>query len=84
MTLTHSECLDWMLILNQQHLERVLDVFVTHYNEHRPHRGLSLVPPEPGRLSVASAAAEVRVHRRDRVMFQLSADPTITPPAHRS
>ena len=24
-----SECLDWMLILNQQHLERVLDVFVT-------------------------------------------------------
>ena len=27
-----SECLDWMLILNQQHLERVLDVFVTHYN----------------------------------------------------
>jgi hypothetical protein len=31
-----SECLDWLLILNQQHLERVLEVFVTHYNEHRP------------------------------------------------
>ena len=27
-----SECLDWLLILNQQHLERVLEVFVTHYN----------------------------------------------------
>ena len=27
-----SECLDWLLILNHQHLERVLDVFVAHYN----------------------------------------------------
>ena len=34
------ECLDWLLILNQQHLERVLEVFVTHYNQHRPHRAL--------------------------------------------
>jgi transposase InsO family protein len=42
-----SECLDWMLILNQQHLARILDVFVTQYNEHRPHRALSLVSPEP-------------------------------------
>ena len=24
-----SEFLDWMLVLNQQHLERILDVFVT-------------------------------------------------------
>src|SRR5687767_13725527 len=31
-----SECLDWMLILNHQQLARVLDVFVTHFNEHRP------------------------------------------------
>ena len=62
-----SECLDWMLILNQQHLARVLDLFVTHYNEHRPHRALSLVPPEPRRASVASAAGELRVHRRDRL-----------------
>ena len=62
-----SECLDWVLILDQQHLERVLDVFVTHYNGHRPHRALSLVPPEPRRSSIASAAGEVRVHRRDRL-----------------
>ena len=31
-----SECLDWLLILNDQHLERVLAVFVEHYNGHRP------------------------------------------------
>jgi putative transposase len=62
-----SERLDWMLILNQQRLERVLAEFVTHYNEHRPHRSLSLVPPEPRRSSVTSAAGDVRVHRRDRL-----------------
>ena len=61
-----SECLDWLLMLNQAHLKRVLDVFVTHYNEHRPHRALSLAPPEPRRSWVA-AAGEVRVHRRDRL-----------------
>jgi putative transposase len=33
-----SECLDWLLILNEQHLERVLAVFADHYNGHRPHR----------------------------------------------
>ncbi len=26
-----SECLDWLLILNRRHLERVLRVFVAHY-----------------------------------------------------
>jgi transposase InsO family protein len=62
-----SECLDCLLMLNQAHLERVLEVFVTHYNEHRPHRALSLAPPEPRRSSVVAAAGEVRVHRRDRL-----------------
>ena len=28
-----SECLDWLLILDQPHLERVLAVFVNHYND---------------------------------------------------
>jgi transposase InsO family protein len=40
-----SECLDRLLILNQPHLERILDVFVQHYNGHRPHRALVLTPP---------------------------------------
>jgi hypothetical protein len=57
-----SECLDWLLILNDQHLERVLDVFVEHYNGHRPHRALALTPPRPTRPSVAPATerAEAR------------------------
>ena len=40
-----SECLDWLLILNARHLERVLTVFVDHYNGHRAHRSLNLTPP---------------------------------------
>ena len=40
-----SECLDWLLIANTHHLERVLTVFVDHYNSHRTHRGLNLEPP---------------------------------------
>ena len=62
-----SECLDWLLILNQQHLEQVLAVFVDHYNGHRPHRALGLKPPHPTRPLLAPAAewGEVLVQRRD-------------------
>jgi putative transposase len=39
------ECLDRILIVNRQHLERVLPVYIRHYNEHRPHRSLHQRPP---------------------------------------
>jgi transposase InsO family protein len=41
------ECLDWTLIHGRRHLQTVLEVYVEHYNTHRPHRGLELSPPEP-------------------------------------
>ena len=64
-----SECLDRLLILNDQHLERVLAVFVEHYNGHRPHRALALNPPCPTRqpLPPATEWGEARVQRRDRL-----------------
>jgi transposase InsO family protein len=64
-----TECLDWLLILNQQHLERTLSTFVKHYNTHRPHRGLDLRPPQPAVLSRASVTDfyDGRVQRRDRL-----------------
>jgi putative transposase len=40
-----EECLDWMLIWGRRHLERVLDEYLRHYNDERPHRGLELRPP---------------------------------------
>jgi putative transposase len=63
-----SECFDRLLILTQQHLERILDVFVDHYNRHRPHRAPSLAPPEPRRpASTVSACGDPRILRRDRL-----------------
>jgi putative transposase len=39
------ECLDWMLIVNQRHLEAVLREYCSHYNDERPHRSRNLRPP---------------------------------------
>src|SRR5436309_10036648 len=41
-----ADCLDRILIVGRRHLDRVLRVYVRHYNEHRPHRALGLVPPD--------------------------------------
>jgi transposase InsO family protein len=63
-----AECLDWLLIMNRRHLERVLRVFVEHYNAHRPHRSLNLKPPDPAarRLRVMHSPTGL-VERRDRL-----------------
>jgi hypothetical protein len=42
---SRAECLDWLLIVNENHLERVLKVFIDHHNGHRPHRGLQSEHP---------------------------------------
>ncbi len=64
-----QECLDWMLIWGRRHLERVLDEYVRHYNDERPHRSLALCPPRAIEVragpDVVAAAASVR--RRDRL-----------------
>jgi putative transposase len=61
-----TECLDWLLILNRRHLERVLQVYVRHYNHQRPHRGLRLSTPEgPRQLEPVASAARANVCRRD-------------------
>jgi len=64
-----TECLDWLLILNTEHLERILKVFADHYNGHRPHRALSLAPPVTRRAGVVSASSlgDDRISRRDRL-----------------
>jgi len=41
------ECLDHLLIFGERHLRQVLREYLRHYNEERPHRGLSLETPEP-------------------------------------
>jgi putative transposase len=59
-----GECLDWLLILNRRHLERVLCVFIDHYNTQRPHRALKLQPPQHAEPPPTPAISEIRRHDR--------------------
>jgi putative transposase len=60
-----TECLDWLLILNRRHLERVLRIYVDHYNRQRPHRALKLQPPQQETPEPQPAVGEIC--RRDRL-----------------
>ena len=57
------ECLDHILIFGERHLERSLREYVTHYNQERPHRGLSLETPEPKPALTRANGEIVRVAR---------------------
>ncbi len=59
-----SECLDHVLVWGRRHLERVLRIYVDHYIEERPHRGLALATPR-GEQRVGHAARGTMVRRRD-------------------
>jgi hypothetical protein len=53
----HSECFDWLLILNQQHLEWVLQAFIDHYNGH--------FTSSPDTPRIATALSAVPIRRRE-------------------
>lgn len=40
-----TECLDWTLIWNRQHLQQLLTRYLEHYNTGRLHRGIHLEIP---------------------------------------
>jgi transposase InsO family protein len=69
---SRRECLDRLLIFGRRHLEGVIAVYTSHYNEHRPHRSLGQRPPlalpppdeEQGRRVVLPLD---RLRRRDRL-----------------
>lgn len=53
-----------MLVLGRRHLDRLLAAYASHYNAHRPHRGLSLAVPEGLQRDPPRINAE-NVRRRD-------------------
>jgi hypothetical protein len=60
-----SECLDWTLVVGRRHLERVLRIYVEHYNRARPHRGLELATPQPRQPPECGEVRSTQVRRRD-------------------
>jgi putative transposase len=42
------ECLDYMLILSERHLRRIVTGYVTYFNQARPHQGIDQrIPCDP-------------------------------------
>jgi putative transposase len=64
-----TKCLDWRLMLNEEHVEGTLSAFVHHYNTHRPHRGSDRRPRQPALPARTSPATSLdgHVQRRDRL-----------------
>jgi hypothetical protein len=58
-----SECLDRILIVGRRNLEHVLRIYRHHYNQHRPHRALKLLPPDAHAPIPSDAPPDL--HRRD-------------------
>ena len=69
MRTVRQECLDWQLIRGRRHLERVLDEYVRHYNDERPHRSLALRPPRTvhDRSNLGAVTVAASIQRRDRL-----------------
>jgi hypothetical protein len=58
-----TECLDWLLILNRTHLERVLRVYVRHYN-HQPAAQPGLARPIGHQAASVRELLDLRNHRQ--------------------
>jgi len=71
-----TEVTDRMLIAGPRHLRAVLEEYVAHYHQHRPHRARNLQPPDHDHITTAPATdlATARV-RRHKVLG--GADPRV-------
>jgi putative transposase len=61
------ECLDRVLILGRRHLEQVVRAYISHHNEHRPHRSLAQRPPLALALPPPRPPLPDSIGRRDRL-----------------
>jgi len=64
-----SEVTDRMLVIGSRHLRAILDEYVAHYNQHRPHGARNLRPPDSHDVitAVISDMRTVKI-RRQRVL----------------
>jgi putative transposase len=61
-----AEVTDRMLIAGPRHLHAVMDEYLSHYNEHRPHRARNLRPPDRDDITMAAVTdlTTVKIRRR--------------------
>lgn len=59
-----AEILDWTLVFSRRHLDRLLARYASHYNSHRPHRGIALSCPDACGAD-PPVAASGKTHRRE-------------------
>jgi putative transposase len=61
-----SEVTDRMLVAGPRHLRAVLEEYIAHYNQHRPHQGRNLRPPDGGDgvTALVTDLATARIRRR--------------------
>lgn len=63
-----SECLDHFVVFGQDHFRHIIDCYVAHYHEERPHQGLSNRPltqsGEDSEIIVAFPSGEVVCEER--------------------
>ena len=64
------ECLDWLIPLSESHLRSMLKVWVTHYNEARPHMALGPGVPDPPAGVVLPANERSRHHLGARAVVR--------------